>query len=1266
MQKRGFSLRMLLCWLIACLCLGSCADDDSATTNGKGQVLVYLSDITESEDSPDTKAPKTTWSEGDAIGVYCVEPGKTLGVTNYASNRKYVYEIGKFKPATTDDNIWISRQGSFQFYAYWPYDAAYSAADVDPNNLTFTVSSDQSVEANRSRSDLIAGQSFSVDNSTGKVTMMFYHMMCDIRFMWTRSGSAAEEYVRTLFGTKAKVSLKDLTSQQVAGESIGDGIRMNVKQAYNSTTGSTEYQAYVPPVTIDDSRDLFIPYDANGGKLSSIKANLGTPGSTKKLERGFTYDLAGNMYTITADVRRNGDLVASGCDTYDGCVLNTTGGGDAGDLQKFVGRYLMGRTCKITSEMGTGLPVGTQFIGWFEYDETTSTWSKIEGATETYEFSVTKNRRLQARYENYVYGPWVISWSHAGVSTDGSGNVKTTIANTGTTGDGLVLQPKATRTVTLDGEPVTDESFTTRTADKIQVKWVSQVPDRDMWNVNPWTYTQDTKTVKVTPNIDFTDNGTSGTPKGREMALALTIINDGVYEQNAELSGPGYDMTVVQNAGVMAYEDWIVDATPTGNTGMAADGSTISTVDVFAHRDWKLSGEVVKTQSTSNYQNLTGAFTTANAAWTLTPGSEALTKPYGNFTLNNGRRFTVTVANNKSESARSNSVKFTGEGKNKTVPFDQLAGVKTNRVYTDWVISISASPTQLNAAASNGTANTSVLTTSATRTMTYDWNNISSDTGSDNQNGSPTLQVVTGNGYGTLSGSTTGSRLSVQKNYDQYNLPSTTPDRDIVIRATLANTENGHSATTKDVTVVQKGGTVNETRDGWTGGSISTASTISVGGGSTTLNSTAPTRKVHVMLNGSTELSNYTETADLDHVDSSNSNFGASTSSAWSNSDNYGSSSTYVTVTGTWSGGSISLTQSSFDRSGGVGYVTADYPTCTSYKRYNTSTRTATLTGYWYFGGSQVKTSTCTVSQSGSTAKVDGSEYTETADGYTATENQSWSSISGGTLTVNSEYSTTRSYSLGSGSISISPSSVGATGGSVSAYPSAPSASWTDYYVSVNRSGTVTATFTFRGSSTGISRSTTYSQYASSSFADSGTETPSQGSVSWPSWAPNGNVSENTSESSRSGTVSVTWSYGGKSTTATASLSQNGATVTYSYEITAASASALSWVYNDTDSKTPTASGTVTIYKSVNGKAKQNAGTLSGCTFSISLSSITGSHFSRSGNYVYPNSENTTSSNFTGTASGTVTATKSGYTITGSKSVTVNLTHTYKLFNVKP
>ena len=70
-------------------------------------------------------------------------------------------------------------------------------------------------------------------------------MMSDVRFSWTRSDANANEYVNALFGTTAVINLDALTSVQKSGQNPGTGIRMNIKNAYNATTGSTEFQAFV-------------------------------------------------------------------------------------------------------------------------------------------------------------------------------------------------------------------------------------------------------------------------------------------------------------------------------------------------------------------------------------------------------------------------------------------------------------------------------------------------------------------------------------------------------------------------------------------------------------------------------------------------------------------------------------------------------------------------------------------------------------------------------------------------------------------------------------------------------------------------------------------------------------------------------------------------------------------------------------------------------------------------------------------------------------
>ena len=136
--------------------------------------------------------------------------------------------------------------------------------------------------------------------------------------------------------------------------------------------------------------------------------------------------------------------------------------------------------------------------------------------------------------------------------------------------------------------------------------------------------------------------------------------------------------------------------------------------------------------------------------------------------------------------------------------------MKTNKTLTDYVITLTGNPTTLQVIASSGAANTSQITTSATRDINYDWNNITADKGTDKQTGSPTLSITQGSNFATINGSTSGSRVSVQKNYDASTLGTPTSDRNVVVTATMPNTENGHSASTKTVTITQKGGTVTE------------------------------------------------------------------------------------------------------------------------------------------------------------------------------------------------------------------------------------------------------------------------------------------------------------------------------------------------------------------------------------------------------------------------------------------------------------------------
>lgn len=1381
MNKFTVYLRTALYLMALALAFHSCNNDDDPVLNDKGQVLALIYDNAEQDDAaPETKtAPKTVWLNGDAIGVFCVEPGKSLGKVNYASNKKYVYNGTKFEPASDADKIWISKEGTFKFYAYYPYSTSQSGVDIDATALKFSVAADQTSDNARTNSDILGGQSTDVDNGNGQVKMSFYHLMSDIRFRWTRSSSQSNETVNALFATGAVVNLAGAGQPtcRVDGSSVGNGIKMNIKEAYNSASGRTEFQAFVPPTTIKDGQDLFVPYDKDNKALAAIQSNLGGQANLT-LEEGHTYDLAGNMFTIIADVRRNGDLVTAGCDSYDGCVVAATGGGDSQNLKQFTGRYLEGRECQIQSEMGTGLPAGTQFIGWFELQDDGTTWTKIADADETYKFEVNKDRRLQARYENYVYTPWEIHWN-APVTVNSNVPTYTILA---TNASEHVLSLTATRTVTLDGELVNDPDMNTRDNSQITLRVIESeyVPTGNLnrFNEPAWGYVESTKTITSTRNSDEA----SGTQVARKLVAHVVIDGQDMYttaDKGGALDNPvdhskvpqsEYLLTVTQEKGTQTTGEndngqWSVLIENVGSVNQnmdakgTANGATKGTFDAYIYLPRKVAGEVVEVRSVKQGDIKSAFSSNGDNHWSISSEAKTRTFTYNGHSFTNieGAAFKVDNKNNCTESVRSQTITINSTESGSasgTTPVRQNAGEKTNKTWTDWVITGNADPTELEVIRSTGTNNTSVITVDATRDMNYDWNNISSDKGKDEQKGQPTITITKGGDFATLDSDKSGGRVSVENNYDQSTLGQKTPDREIVVTATIPNSENGHGNSTKDIVINQKGGTVTETRDTGTGQSIATSGNIDADGGDTQFIIVNPTRVVHVILDGTNEIGSYRETGELTGVTSSDAIFsipttldkasadpnkGAETDvfGTWTNGSvtisggtipvggasrnvsitvpqsqvthRYNTSERSATLTATWtfkndtgagqgdgatvtatctvrqngthetistrteyftiksvtasngasysggtsstgtvtygdnhgtpvdhesdwSGGSVSLSRSSFGRIGGTATISVSAPSRSTWQEYNTSARTTTVTATFERSTMTDKTASDQVTQSGSSAEVPNSRDTEYASN--PTYSTSLGSISGTTLSVSDSTSTWTSYSISNnGSLSISGSPIAAGGGTATASTSLPDCSWTEYYNSVNNSGRVTATW----SGAGISRSASFTQTADGSTTGrSGSGTASAGTIQWPGWCPGGRAGENTG-SAREGTVSVTFSYNGETSTATATVRQNGAVITYGdYRITV-SPTSMTWAGDD--GLTARKSYTVTAYRTeyVNGK-KGSEETTTASNISASCTSGFGGNES----YIWPSGTNDTKDEKTGTA--TISANVGGTT----------------------
>lgn len=223
------------------------------------------------------------------------------------------------------------------------------------------------------------------------------------------------------------------------------------------------------------------------------------------------------------------------------------------------------------------------------------------------------------------------------------------------------------------------------------------------------------------------------------------------------------DITISQSAGAKQYSAWSAWTVNISNSGnvAASGGSSNITTSASRTRTW-----------TWNGVSGSGGTETGTGTPTLSKVSGA-----GSFASNK-----VSYDNNTSTSARSTVIRATMDSVTKDTTVTQNAGAKTYSSWGAWSISLSANVTTIAAAGGNAT-----LSTSATRSRTWQWNGIGT-TYTENASGSPTLSKVSG--AASLSGSTVS-----------YGNNTSTSSRSSVFRATI-------DSATKDITITQSAGSL--------------------------------------------------------------------------------------------------------------------------------------------------------------------------------------------------------------------------------------------------------------------------------------------------------------------------------------------------------------------------------------------------------------------------------------------------------------------------
>ena len=254
------------------------------------------------------------------------------------------------------------------------------------------------------------------------------------------------------------------------------------------------------------------------------------------------------------------------------------------------------------------------------------------------------------------------------------------------------------------------------------------------------------------------------------------------------------DITISQSAGAKQYSAWSAWTVNISNSGnvAASGGSSDITTSASRTRTW-----------TWNGVSGSGGTETRTGTPTLSKVSGA-----GSFASNK-----VTYDNNTSTSARSTVIRATMDSVTKDTTVTQNAGSKTYSSWGAWSISLSANVTTIAAAGGNAT-----LSTSATRSRTWQWNGIGT-TYTENASGTPTLSKV--NGAASLSSSTVS-----------YGNNISTSSRSSVFRATI-------DSVTKDITISQSAGAKQYSAwSAWTV-NISNSGNVAASGGSSDITTSA-------------------------------------------------------------------------------------------------------------------------------------------------------------------------------------------------------------------------------------------------------------------------------------------------------------------------------------------------------------------------------------------------------------------------------------------
>ena len=564
-----------------------------------------------------------------------------------------------------------------------------------------------------------------------------------------------------------------------------------VSAALNQAAGAKVYTDWVLDLQTDGTT-----VEAKGG-TRTVTANIA--------RRTYKWNNTGTVYSETATPI----LSISGSASLSGNQIKFTSNESVSARSATLTASYVGLSKTITITQQAGAKVYSAWSAWTVSISASTQTIAARGGSSTITTNASRSR----------------TWTWNGVGTTHTDTETATPTLSGSAG-GFTLSGK---TVTASNNTTTNSRSITITATSNSVSksiTITQSAGAKVYsNWSTWTVnisadktsigaTGGTATVSTSASRtrNYTWNGVAGsggTETGNGNPTLSKISGDGswanpkvTYGNNTSTSGKSTviratidsttkDITINQSAGAKQYGSWSVWTVNISNSGnvAASGGSSNITTSASRTRTW-----------TWNGVNGSGGTETGTGTPTLSKISGA-----GSFASNK-----VTYDNNTSTSTRSTVIRATMDSVTKDTTVTQNAGSKTYSSWGAWSISLSANVTTIAATGGNAT-----LSTSATRSRTWQWNGTGT-TYTENASGSPTLSKVSGTA--SLSGSTVN-----------YGNNTSTSSRSSVFRATI-------DSITKDITINQSAGS--KSYGSWSSWSVycnASSYTVAASGGSVTI-----------------------------------------------------------------------------------------------------------------------------------------------------------------------------------------------------------------------------------------------------------------------------------------------------------------------------------------------------------------------------------------------------------------------------------------------